>query len=61
MADQNSSRDTRDFIGNHASRIIEGCYSDIIEALLVDCEELILLNTGVITSRFWGKARTQRA
>ncbi len=37
----------RHFIAEHDSWIIEGCYADIIEALLPDCDELIFLNPGV--------------
>jgi len=37
----------RQFIERNGSWIIEGCYADIIEALLADCDELIFLNPGV--------------
>ena len=35
------------FIERHESWILEGCYGDIVEALLPCCEELIFLNPGV--------------
>ncbi|MGJ7462528.1 shikimate kinase [Halomonas sp. MA07-2] len=37
------------FISDNESWIIEGCYSDIIEPILPECEELIFLNPGVET------------
>jgi adenylate kinase family enzyme len=37
------------FIEAHESWVIEGCYADIIEALLPRCEELVFLNPGVET------------
>lgn len=37
----------RQFIERNGSWIIEGCYADIIKALLADCDELIFLNPGV--------------
>lgn len=37
----------RDFIDANASWIIEGCYADIIDALLDRCDRLIFLNPGV--------------
>lgn len=44
---QDSVADVRRFIGSNGSWIIEGCYADIIEAILDDCDELIFLNPGV--------------
>jgi adenylate kinase family enzyme len=44
-----SIADVKRFIANHESWIIEGCYSDMIESILEDCEELIFLNPGVDT------------
>lgn len=44
---KDSLADVRRFIADHDSWIIEGCYSDIIEPVLLDCEELIFLNPGV--------------
>jgi len=35
------------FIAANESWIIEGCYGDIIEPILGDCDELIFLNPGV--------------
>jgi adenylate kinase family enzyme len=42
-----SIAEVRRFIAAHESWIIEGCYADIIESILEECEELILLNPGV--------------
>ncbi len=42
-----SIRDVKHFIATHESWIIEGCYADIIEPILPDCEELIFLNPGI--------------
>lgn len=39
----------RKFIDNHEHWIIEGCYSDLVEAALPFCEELLFLNPGVDT------------
>ena len=44
---QDSIADVQRFIAAHESWIIEGCYADIIEAILVECEELIFLNPWV--------------
>lgn len=44
---QDSIADVKHFIADNESWIIEGCYSDIIESILVDCEELVFLNPGV--------------
>lgn len=44
---QDSFADVKGFIASHESWIIEGCYADIIELVLPDCEELIFLNPGV--------------
>jgi adenylate kinase family enzyme len=46
---QDSIADVKRFIANNESWIIEGCYADIIEPILPDCEELIFLNPGVKT------------
>jgi len=35
------------FIAAHGSWIIEGCYADILEPVLGQCQELIFLNPGV--------------
>ncbi len=35
------------FITKHDRWIIEGCYADIIERVLVHCDELVFLNPGV--------------
>jgi len=37
----------RAFMQQHAHWVIEGCYADIAEALLPECERLIFLNPGV--------------
>lgn len=42
-----SIADVRRFIASNPSWIIEGCYADIIEPILPDCDELIFLNPGV--------------
>ncbi|WP_254274982.1 hypothetical protein [Halomonas sp. 3H] len=42
-----SIADVRRFMADNESWIIEGCYADIIEAILGNCEELIFLNPGV--------------
>lgn len=34
------------FISQNSSWVIEGCYADIIEALLIRCDQLIFLNPG---------------
>lgn len=39
----------RQFVARHSDWIIEGCYADIIEPLLPDCDMLIFLNPGVAT------------
>ncbi|OJA04234.1 AAA family ATPase [Halomonas sp. QHL1] len=44
---KDSIADVMRFISDNESWIIEGCYSDIIESILSDCEELIFLNPGV--------------
>ena len=46
---QESIRTVTHFIQGNDSWIIEGCYSDIIEAILDECEELIFLNPGIDT------------
>lgn len=43
---QESIADVRLFIEDHESWIIEGCYADIIEPILCECDELIFLNPG---------------
>ncbi|OZB13193.1 MAG: shikimate kinase, partial [Marinobacter sp. 34-60-7] len=40
---QDSIADVRSFIASHESWIIEGCYADIIEPVLCECDELIFL------------------
>jgi len=42
-----SIADVRRFMADNESWIIEGCYADIIEAILGNCEEFIFLNPGV--------------
>lgn len=42
-----SIADVRLFIAANESWIIEGCYADIIEHVLGECDELIFLNPGV--------------
>ncbi|MCC5849725.1 MAG: shikimate kinase [Verrucomicrobia bacterium] len=42
-----SIADVRSFIHSNESWIIEGCYADILEAVLHECDELIFLNPGV--------------
>lgn len=42
-----SIADARNFIAAHEHWIIEGCYADIIEPLLAECEVLVFLNPGV--------------
>lgn len=44
---EDSIADVRHFIAQHESWIIEGCYADIIEAVLDRCDELLFLNPGV--------------
>lgn len=44
---QDSIADVKRFIATHESWIIEGCYADIIEGILEDCEELVFLNPGI--------------
>ena len=44
---QDSIADVKRFIADNQSWVIEGCYADIIEPILADCEELIFLNPGV--------------
>ena len=39
--------DVKRFIGANENWIIEGCYADIIEPFLPECDELIFLNPGV--------------
>ena len=34
-------------IAEHADWVIEGCYADIIQALLPHCDQLLFLNPGV--------------
>ena len=41
-----SIADVQAFIGKNASWIIEGCYTDIIQSVLSECDELIFLNPG---------------
>jgi adenylate kinase family enzyme len=42
-----SIADVQRFIATNEHWIIEGCYADIIEAILPQCDELIFLNPGV--------------
>ncbi len=44
---QDSLADVKRFIATNEHWIIEGCYADIIEPVLPNCEELIFLNPGV--------------
>ncbi|WP_290783424.1 AAA family ATPase [Halomonas sp.] len=44
---EDSIADLMRFISVNQRWIIEGCYSDIIEPILAECEELIFLNPGV--------------
>ncbi|MCT0199624.1 hypothetical protein KQ313_08040 [Synechococcus sp. CS-1325] len=44
---QDSIEDVKHWISSHDRWIIEGCYSDIIEPVLIFCDELIFLNPGV--------------
>lgn len=44
---QDTIAEVKQFIERNDSWIIEGCYADIIEAILDDCDELIFLNPGV--------------
>lgn len=44
---QDSIEDVKHWISRHSSWIIEGCYADIIEPVLIHCDELIFLNPGV--------------
>jgi adenylate kinase family enzyme len=40
-------RDIEAFIDEHDEWVIEGCYGDLIEAILPHCNELVFLNPGV--------------
>lgn len=42
-----SVADVRRFSDAHPRWVIEGCYADIIEPILGECEELIFLNPGI--------------
>ncbi len=44
---QESIDDVKRWISEKESWIIEGCYADIIEHILIYCDELIFLNPGV--------------
>ena len=44
-----SIADAQRFIDRHDSWIIEGCYADIIEPLLLHCDRLLFLNPGIET------------
>jgi len=44
---KDSIEDVDCWMSSHSNWIIEGCYADIIEPLLVYCDELIFLNPGV--------------
>ena len=60
LADSVSS--VRDFMSANDSWIIEGCYADILEPILTECDQLIFLNPGIETciahchSRPWRRA-----
>ena len=42
-----SIADVRQFIASHENWIIEGCYGELIEAVLTDCTDLRFLNPGI--------------
>lgn len=44
---QDSVAAVRRFMADHSGWIIEGCYADIIEAVVDQCDELIFLNPGI--------------
>lgn len=44
-----SISDIEEFIAAHEGWIIEGCYSDLIDAALPDCNDLRFLNPGIST------------
>lgn len=44
---RDSIEDVRRWIADNESWIIEGCYADIIEPVLGQCDELIFLNPGI--------------
>jgi adenylate kinase family enzyme len=46
---QDSIEDVKHWMTGRSSWIIEGCYADIIESILMFCDELIFLNPGVET------------
>ncbi|MDF3193019.1 hypothetical protein [Pseudomonas sp. 1928-m] len=46
---EESIADVEKFIQSHNHWIIEGCYADIIEAVVHECDELIFLNPGIDT------------
>ncbi|PYC22601.1 shikimate kinase [Aquipseudomonas alcaligenes] len=46
---EDSIAEVREFIAAHSSWIIEGCYADIIAAVVNECEALIFLNPGIDT------------
>ncbi|PKM25810.1 MAG: shikimate kinase [Gammaproteobacteria bacterium HGW-Gammaproteobacteria-13] len=46
---EESIADVEKFIQSHNHWIIEGCYADIIEAIVHECDELIFLNPGIDT------------
>lgn len=52
-----SLAEVRGFIETNPSWIIEGCYADLIEPILPECDELIFLNPGVETCMAHCRAR----
>lgn len=46
---EDSVADVMRFVADNEHWIIEGCYADIIEPIMDQCEELIFLNPGVET------------
>ena len=52
-----SLADVRRFREAYASWIIEGCYADILQLILPECDELIFLNPGVEACRVHCRAR----
>jgi adenylate kinase family enzyme len=49
MSEAESVELVRSFIQQHDQWILEGCYSDIIEPILPECDELRFLNPGIET------------
>ena len=46
---EESVSEVKRFIADHEHWIIEGCYGDLVERILDDCDELIFLNPAVET------------